>query len=230
MGVNYFCDPDCGSDHCGPGNECVPDPLGQDMGTVDIDGLADGPASLTPRAPRNNYMATGTISYPAFAEGAALTLTSTGGSQSPLSLVAEGVAPLVVHESEVALVDGQAATVTWDPPAQSGRSHLLATLNIALHGGDPMRIECDTDDDGSLEIAAELVSQLLTFNYSGFPGITLTRQSSDSVQGPDGCIDFRAYSNIERYPVTIEGLTSCNELNPDCPTGQTCNFDTLACE
>lgn len=225
------CDPACSFDEsCTEAGECIPLPSGQDMGTVTITGLKDGDITFMARAPKNNYTATGTLSYPNFDEGVTLTLSGTGATGPALSLVAEGVAPLVVNEPTVSVAMGEATTVTWNAPATAGHSRMLATLNISLHGGDPVRIECDTDDDGSLEIPEPLITALLGYNFSGFPAISLTRQSSDSVDGPHGCIDFRALSTIDRHPVEIAGLTSCNEAMDTCPAGQSCNLETLSCE
>ena len=231
MGRNLFCDPECSFDEtCGEDGQCLPQPAGQDMGTVDIAGLLDGPVTMEAREPRFNYAATGTFSYPGVEEGAAVALTGAGNVGPALALQAEGVAPLAINESEVQLSNAAAASVTWNAPAVAGRSRVLATLNISLHGGDPVRIECDAEDDGSLEIPAELVSMLLTFDYSGFPAITVTRQTSEATEGPHGCIDFRVYSSVERHPVAIEGLTSCNESQDTCTGGQSCNLELMLCE
>lgn len=226
-----FCDPDCApGENCNRDGQCVPNPVPQNLGSVEIAGLKDGPLSMEPRAPRFNYAAVGSLSYPAFDEGTPITLSATGGGAEPFTLVAEGVAALALNEAEVALEEGQPAMVTWNAPAQPGRSRVLAELNISLHGGDPLRILCDTDDDGSLVIPSGLVSELLAINYSGFPAIGVTRQTAGSVQLPWGCADFRVYSNIERHPVSIPGLTSCNEGMPNCPAGLSCNTNLMRCE
>ena len=107
---------------------------------------------------------------------------------------------------------------------------MIAELNISLHGGDPVRIRCDTGDDGSLEIPAALVTELLSYSYSGFPAISLARQTADSAATDDGCVDFRVQSSIERHPVEIEGQTSCNDQQDNCPAGQSCNYDLMVCE
>lgn len=228
QGRSLFCDPACASDQtCDENGMCIPYPVGQDLGEVTIAGLKD-PVSMTARSPAFNYNFTGMLQNPGLDEGDRVTLSAAGGTGDAFTLVAEGIAPLMVHESELALEDGQPATMTWDPPAQGGRSRLLATLNISLHGGNPVRIECDFDDTGSLEIPADLISELLGYGYSGFPAITLVRQTSDSLDHSLGCVDFRVISTANRLPVVIAGLTSCT-TNDECPMGQTCQED-LTCQ
>ncbi|MDD9944360.1 MAG: hypothetical protein OXU20_25170 [Myxococcales bacterium] len=230
-GRQLFCDPECGGDEtCDEGGTCQPHPVGQDLGAATLTGLIDGTVSMSPRAPKYNYANTGSLSYPAFEEGAPIRLEVEGGAADGFVLSAEGVAPLAVNESEVALMDGQATVVTWTPPAEAGRSRVLATVNISLHGGDPFRIECDGEDDGELEIPAELVSELLKIDYSGFPAITLRRQTADSVELPWGCADLRVFSVLDRHPISIPGLTSCNENQATCPAGQACNLAVMRCE
>jgi hypothetical protein len=127
-------------------------------------------------------------------------------------------------------VSGQAVTLSWEPPAEAGRSRVLVNLNINLHGSEPVRVECDAEDDGSLEIAPELIDALLDSEYSGFPAVTLARQTAEAIDGPDGCIDFRVRATLPRHPVQVEGLDSCNDLQPECPDGQSCNYELMLCE
>lgn len=227
-----FCDPDCGfGEVCSADGTCAPEPVGVDMGTVEVQGLVDGPIVMEPRAPRFNYTNVGSsLTHPAFEEGARITLDGSGSEGPALSLQAEGVAALVVNENPVAVAPDTATVVTWNPPAQAGRSRVIAELNISLHGGDPVRIHCDTDDDGSLEIPASLITELLSYSYSGFPAIGLVRQTAHAVTTPAGCVDFRVQSSLERHPVEIEGQVSCNDQQDDCPAGQSCNLALMLCE
>jgi len=231
VGSNNFCDPKCSADErCDVDGQCVPKPVRQNAGLVQVEGMVDGPLSIEPREGRFNYEGRGFTTYPGFQEGARIDLWTEGGTLVPMAFVAEGVAELSVQESEVPLVEGEAAMVTWDPPAASGRTRMLVDLNVTLHGGTGPRIECDTEDDGSLEIAAELVGELLKVDYSGFPGITLKRQTSDAVEGPGGCVDLVVSSAIDRHPVQIEGLFSCSPSTGIlCPDGMVCDLVRLQC-
>lgn len=223
-----FCDPECGSgETCGEDGTCLPYPTGQDVGEVMIAGLTDA-VSMTARQPANNYTFTGTLPHPGFSEGDTISLTAAGATYGPFSLVAKGIAPLMVDQDELPLSAGQPAVVTWNTPAESGDSRVVAELNIALHGGTPVRIECDVEDTGRLEISSALIDELLGYGYSGFPAITITRQTADSVSVGSGCADLRVTSTVSRLPIVIEGLVSCSD-STDCPDGQTCQ-DDLTCQ
>lgn len=225
---SLFCEPSCASDEtCDVDGSCIPYPVGQDAGAATITGLlAD--VDLEPRAPAFAYSNSGTLPNPAFAEGDTIKLEVAGGTDVPaFTLSATGIAPLVVHQESLALTAGEAAELTWDPPASEESSVILATLNISLHGGNPVRIECETADTGSLEFSAELIDALLGFGYSGFPAVAITRQSASSTELDWGCVDFRVSSTIDRLPVEIPGLVSCSESS-ECPDGQTCQED-LTC-
>lgn len=229
QGRNLFCDPECAVGEVCKADEsgCQSAPAIQSAGEVSIAGLADMVA-VSPRMPKNNYVFP-VLSEPAFAEGEGITLTAAGAETVPaLSLFTQGIAPLKTNETELTIESGQAAHLTWDAPATGGHSRVRAELNLSLHGGDPVRIECDAEDDGSLEISAALITELLGYAYGGFPAITLTRQSSDSVQVPGGCADFRVTSTVSRLHVEVPGLISCNTSTP-CPDGMTCQ-ENAACE
>jgi hypothetical protein len=223
-GRNLACAPECEvGTTCDPDGTCIPEPRNQDVGTVTINGLKDA-VSMEARAVSLNYDAAGTHQ---FDEGAAITLSATGGTLSPFDLVAEGVGLLALAGDPVTIPSATPVTVSWTPPAQPGRSHVLATLNIALHGGDPVRIECDAPDTGTLEIPAALIDELLSYAFSGFPRLDLVRQTAGSVDLDVGCVDLTvaAHATVD---VEIDGFTSCNDELP-CPMGQVCTVD-LFCE
>lgn len=229
--VGDSCDPACPfGESCDDERGCVRTPVQRSGGIVTVSGLEGGPIVMESRSSGGGkYNASGTLPNPIVNEGASITLEATGGEALPaFAIQAEGVAPLVVNEPEVALAPGRAASVTWVPPATPGRSRVLASLNLSFHGGDPYRIECDTDDDGSLEIPMTLIDQLLGYEYGGFPGLNLARRAANSVAGPDGCIEFGGSSSVNRHPVVVEGEISCNPTEPGvCPEGLACSSNWL---
>jgi len=221
------CTPECDEvgTVCGTEGSCVPDPRNQDVGSVTITGLKDA-QTMEPRAPLNTYQNVGNLQHPAFDDGAPITLSATGGVHAPFGLAAEGVAPFGLDES-VVLADGMPVVLSWTPPAQPDRSHVIAKLDIALHGGDPVYIECDAPDTGTLEISADLIDGLLSYAFSGNPRIYLARQTAGSVQTDLGCVDLVVAAR-EVLEVTIEGYVSCSDMMP-CPMGQVCGME-MFCE
>jgi hypothetical protein len=94
-------------------------------------------------------------------------------------------------------------------------------LDISHHGGTKGKIECVADDNGRLEIAAELVTRLKALGIAGWPIAELTRQAKGT--SPDVKVDLLLESKFVK-DITIPGLVSCSD-HPDCPTGQTCQVD-----
>jgi hypothetical protein len=88
-------------------------------------------------------------------------------------------------------------------------------------------IECDTEDTGSLEISAALVTKLLDLGVAGFPTVIVTREAVGSVTIAPGRVDLIVSSVVE-HAVQVSGLTSCS-ADTDCPSGQTCQSD-LTCK
>jgi hypothetical protein len=223
-GRNLACSPLCELyTTCDVDGSCIPEPRNQDVGTVTIAGVKH-PMAMEPLPPMNNYEARGTLQYPEADEGTRVTLSATGGTLEAFELVAEGVA-LLELDGAVTLADGMPMVVNWMPPAQPGRSRVLADLNIALHGGDPVHIECDAPDTGSLEISAELISELLSYAFSGNPRLFLERRTADSVELDVGCVELTVGTH-DVLDVEIEGYVSCSDMAP-CPMGQLCGQDQL---
>ena len=225
-GRQLFCDPACSpQETCDVDGSCIPYPRPHDVGTVHVKGLLDE-VDIEPIAPAFAYSNRGTLTHPAFEEGAPIELSAEGGEYDPFSLAAEGVAPLDLGDITVMLEDGSPVELAWTAPEKPGQAHVLVTLNISLHGGNPVRIECEAEDTGALTIPADLVSELLSYGYSGFPAIEIVRQTASSKQLSIGCIDLRVGSTRTRVPVEIEGATSCND-DDDCADGETCQDDAL---
>lgn len=226
-----FCDPACTNGQVCDGATCVEQSEPQDVGTVYVFGL-DEDLTITPKSSVFNYKHGGELAHPAFEEDAPVTLSATPADAPAFTLQARGVAPLAMAEdSEIVLRQHMPVELQWAAPATPGQAHVLVSLNIALHGGTPVQIDCDTEDTGSLTIPAELVTELLGYGYSGFPAINIIRQTADSVELDIGCVDFIVGSKRSRVPVTIPGLTSCvtGGDSSDCPDGQSCQ-ENMTCQ
>jgi hypothetical protein len=222
-----FCDPACASGTtCDEDGDCVPYPRNTDAGTLTLEGLS-GPVSMDAIAPSLVYYYAGDLPHPGFNAGDPVELYASGAeSYEPFSMLAFGVSALAVNQSEMPLTPDEPSTLTWTPSDSDVDRRVLVEVNIANHGGIPARIECSTLDEGSLAIPAALVNGLLNAGYSGFPSVTVTRQSADTTSTVDGCIDFTVLSSVT-LSVAIPGLVSCSS-DEDCPNGQTCLPD-LTC-
>jgi hypothetical protein len=223
-----FCGAGCGSAVCVADDQCVPNPATRDAGTVTVRGVRTEAGmtefSLTPI--RNTYVNPAAIKlpYPAFAEGDELELSAAGAAVSPFSIKGTGIAPLELPDGmSYELVADQALALTWTPPGKPNISRVQVKLDISHHGGTKGKIECDVEDDGSLEIPATMVTELLSLGIAGFPTVALTRSSVGSTTIPEGRVDLEVYSYVERA-IEIEGLVSCTE-NSQCGAMGTCGDD-----
>lgn len=228
-----FCNTPCGgSAVCVAENTCKAYPSAKSVGTVRVTGIktAAGATEFSVDPVAGSYQpAAGTsLPYPAFAEGDPITVNAAGGVYAPFSISTVGIAPLAITSTNLTVSSGQAVTLTWTPPTKSIGSKIYVKLDISHHGGTKGMIECNTDDTGSLTIAASLVTELVNLGTAGFPSIIVTRKApiGSAVIAP-GRVDLVVQSSIEQY-VTIPGVTSCNS-NTDCKNGMTCQSD-LTCK
>jgi hypothetical protein len=222
-----FCDPACASGMtCDETGSCIPYPRNIDVGTLSLEGLS-GAVSMDAITPSLVYYYAGDLPHPGFAAEDPIEIYASGaGEYEPFSMIAYGVTALSVDQNEMALVSDQGSLLSWTASDSEVDRRVLVEVNIANHGGIPARIECSTLDEVSLEIPAALVSALLSVGYSGFPSVKLTRQSADTTETIDGCVDFTVLSSVT-LPVAIPGLVSCSS-DEDCPDGQSCLAD-LTC-
>lgn len=227
------CAPSCGSSAaCVSTNTCQRYPNGLSAGAVTLSGLSmsagSSPVALTNVA--NNYqLPAGTmLTYPAFAEGATLTLQAAGEGSVPAFTASNmGIAPLTVTSTNLTVAANSAVNLTWTAPmSPSAALRIKVKLDISHHGGTRGQITCDTDDDGSLEIAAPLVTALVSLGVAGFPSIVVTRERTTSTTVAGAQINFSILSDVEQY-VTIPGVRSCTD-NADCMGMGTCRED-LTC-
>ncbi len=220
-----FCDPGCDPGWvCDVGGVCVEAPVNVDIGPVAIEGLG-GPVDVEAIPPTNIYNFTGDLPFPAFAPGDRIELY-TGNLRLGPSLVAYGIDDLDVDGDSVPLEADVDLALTWAPPSVDLDARVHVEVNIANHGGVPAKIVCETDDDGELTVAADVVTGLLDVGWSGFPSVTFTRRSADVAETDDGCFDFSVQS-VVALPAEIPGLISCSGPD-DCPPDQDCLPD-LTC-
>jgi hypothetical protein len=220
-----FCDPGCDPGFvCDTGGECVEAPTAVDIGTVVIEGLA-GPVSMDAIPPVHIYNWSGDLPFPAFAPDDRVDLYSGPNREGP-KMVAFGVEDLLVDGDLVPLVRDTSTELRWTPTTTDSDVRVHVEVNIANHGGTPAKIVCETDDDGAVDLHADLVTGLLDVGYSGFPSVTVTRRSSDVASTEDGCIDF-AVQSVVVLPADIPGLVSCSGPD-DCPDDLDCLPD-LTC-
>lgn len=233
---SLFCEAPCASGFtCGGSGECVAYPANQDVGTLVVQGLTAA-VRLNPIPPQKFYYFAGDLPAPGVAAGDSVAMTASDAlddSGDSLRLAARGVEPIVPRQTDVPLTAGSDALVTWEPAAPVDDAvRIFVEVNIANHGGTPARIECLTMDSGTLAIDSTLVEGLLALGYSGFPTVTLRRESRAAaaawVDGTElGCVEFLV-SHHAVLPAAIDGLISCSSTL-DCPQGQECQPD-LVCQ
>jgi hypothetical protein len=231
VGPSLVCNPACPNPQiCAGQNQCIDEPRFRGVGAVTVTGIGSSPVAVTALGSSGQYYTPVTTPYPPAAAGASITLTAAGGDLPGFTLAGRGIQELQ-FDTPPAVMGGQAATVTWGAPAQPGVSRILASLDIAHHGGVAARVECDFADDGSAEIPATLIDQLIERGTAGFPELTLTRRTVDSTTIAPGCVEFLVASVIPRE-VTLclspgNCIVSCAQ-GGTCPNGQACP-DDLKC-
>lgn len=227
-----FCNTPCGgSAVCVEDDTCQPYPTAHSAGTVTAKGIqtAAGASEFTMKPVANNYQppADITLKYPGFAEGDIVRMEAAGEFYSAFAVESKGIAQLEVLNSTITLEPNKAVMLTWTAPGKAGISTIHVKVDVSHHGGSKGLIECDTEDTGSLELPAALVTKLLNLGIAGFPTVLITRQSVGSITIAPGRVDLVVSSDIEKA-VDIPGLVSCTGTM-DCPMGQTCQPD-LSCK
>lgn len=227
-----FCNQACtGGAVCVEDDTCQSYPTAKSVGTVKATGIKTtaGATEFSMSPVANNYQPTGGVScpFPAFAEGDAIKLESSGGDYAPFTLSSKGISPLSLNSTGLKLQSGQALSLSWTPPGVAG-STISVKLDISHHGGTKGMIQCDADDTGSLTIAASLITELLNLGTAGFPTIIVTRTApvGSAVIAP-GRVDLTISSTVEQA-VEVPGVVSCKDTS-ECPAGQTCQSD-LTCK
>ncbi len=217
--VNPFCKQTCESDEaCNHEGECIPYPINQDVGEVDIAGLTTS-VTLSPDS-FNNYWDT-SVEHPLYTPGEPITVAAEGAFE----LRGLGVDTLLVEDADWLVQTDQDMAVTWTPGSAEAR--IVISFNIDQHGNSPVTMICETDDDGEASIPAELLEQLLAYGISGYASAWIRRRTADSVEVEWGCLDLLVYSHVA-VDMTVEGHTPCS-TDYDCPKGQHCEMKTQTC-
>ncbi len=224
---NLFCATPCESGTiCAGDDTCIPTPMKISAGTVSVAGAATT-ISKDANGITLDYNETINEPYPAFNVGDSLTLSAAGEEAPAFTLNGEGVGLMTSSAETVDVVENQDVALSWDTTGASTNSKVEIELTVNAHGGTPAWISCEADDTGSFSIPADLVQQLVDMGLSGFPRVSITRETVDSLDLSNGCVDFSVTSSLT-LDVSIDGLVSCSGTE-DCPNGQTCN-ETLVCE
>jgi hypothetical protein len=225
---NPFCDPPCDpQETCDLTETCVAAPVGQDVGTVTVTGLTTA-ASMDPVAPTFTYFDV-SLDDPPYAPGDTIVVRSSGGDWPPMEMFGVGVEPIAIPDTSLVLTQDQDLHVAWTAPVGAAvRSTIYFRITIDQHGNTPVQLQCETADDGSIDVPASLVSQLIGFGVTGFPNAVLYRHTVDSQPLGDGCVQFEVRSEAEPS-VEVAGFVPCVS-NDDCPTGSDCNIATGLCE
>jgi len=232
VGPSYGCTTTCPTGQvCGGPNQCVDDPLYQPAGKLTLSGV--GPSAVTvdqvtPTVAQYSWSPSmaSPIAYPPFSPGANVSLTSTGGATVPaLSLGGRGIEPLVATETGLMFTRGEAFTFHWTAAAQAGDARIYAGMEIAHHGGVAAHLECELPDTGTATVPEPLLTALIDKGLFGFPELTISRATYDSVSTAGGCVDFGVVSSVARQLIgcTAPGMCKNSCLTDDeCTAPQTC--------
>lgn len=220
-----FCDPLCAAGKaCTVDATCVSEPKSLNAGTATITGLL-GPVAMEPVQPGNRYFDT-SLPTVGFEADAKIRLRTSGDELEALDMSAVGVAPLALLDSKFVVARDKPLVVQWKKTAR-GKGKIRVTVNVDQHGSSPITLECATDDVGSHEIPAKLMTALLDAGVSGFPTGHVFRESVDSREVEGGCVDFLVGSHL-LAAIEVEGHTPCNRP-ADCKPSETCQIATNTC-
>jgi hypothetical protein len=220
------CDPSCSSGTtCNAEGDCQPMARAQNLGTVTIDGLG-ATITLEPHAPGNAYFRD--VDYSSESPAELVRLSTTRGYAGKQQLFAFGVPPLELMTGRWLFRKGNPLTIKWRTSDGPSAARVAIDLSVDQHGTTPARLLCDTEDTGALVISAEVVDTLLDAGVTGYPSAMIARRSVDSVDVPDGCMEFRVES-VRTPDVAVAGYTPCSSQS-QCPEGQTCNLALERCE
>ncbi len=225
-----FCETPCGgSAICVAENTCAPYPAKITVGDLTTTGVTseDGESSFSLKPIANNYQLTGVkLNYPPFNEGDPVSVSATGDSvTASFELTTKAIKPLVVTSSDIVLNDATDLTLEWEAAGASASSMIHIEMDLSHHGGTKGKVECETADDGSITISANMVDMLKAQGLSGFPKIEMLRQSEQTHSFHEVRVSVESLVSME---VGIPGLVSCSG-NGDCPDGQSCAAD-LKCQ
>lgn len=190
---NPFCDPPClAGNICGQDGSCFAYPENQNVGTVFVTGLFE-PVEMTPTQTGNRYFDT-SLPDPAYVSGDPIELVASGGDLEGFHLFGVGVDPLQLIDAYWAVSPGTPIEINWHPGGQEAAS-IYISISVDQHGLSPGLIVCEAPDTGSLTIPSQIVDSLIELGVSGFPSGNIYRQTVDSAQLKQGCVEFAVYSH-----------------------------------
>lgn len=221
------CNPVCAPGQtCDVDGTCIPAPVGQDQGTVTVQGLVS-PVSLEPLPPGNNYFFT-RLAHPGFGAGDPILLTSTLGYFGTLELWGVGVTQLQPSDELWTINEGLPLDLAWTADSVDERTRVFVELNIDQHGLTPVTATCDFADDGAAQIPADIIDGLIAAGVTGFPSGRVTRRTVDSQTRGDECVEF-VVSSIRTIGVEVTGFVPCT-TTADCPDGTSCVLAIQQCQ
>lgn len=217
--TNPYCDPGCSSDEaCTDAGECVPYPLGQDLGTVTVEGLLETVA-MEPVEPDNSYFDT-SIPNPPWTDGAVVRLTA-----GTMELEGLGFPTFAPNEPAWTISSGAPLAVTWSAAPSDTLTTVHLDLTIDQHGATPLTLTCEFADDGTGEVPAALVDQLVASGVTGYPNGRIGRRTVDraewSTGSATGCVEMVVTQPVVP-DVTVSGFYPCTG-DEDCPGELTCD-------
>jgi hypothetical protein len=213
------CQPACtGSKVCSEQLQCEYGAWPMDVGAISVTGV--GPDELTMTASDGSYLLDGAdaLPYPPCSAGASVDLAADGGQFGPFTLTGECIAPLV-FDSEIKVERHRPATFSWTH-ANAGSGRMRVQLALGGASRAPIRIVCDVDDTGQIEISAELLEQLIKLGVTGIPTVTLTRLSAGTTDGSEPRQVFLSIQHSVVREFEIASVTCANDT--DCPPAQIC--------
>jgi len=203
----WSCSPACGGGEiCNNESDCVPFPANLDWGTAIAAGLTT-PVRMEPDTSFNYQFQdnptteVAELENPPFVPGERVVLWAEGGPETQeIFLDGMGVTPLEVETKDYTMYDDMDMEVTW-VPSDDTEGEIFGQFTIDQHGASKMWVYCSWEDDGSGIIPANLVHELyvdlLEAPLLGFATAYLFRRTVDSIELPQGCVEFRVLSQIQ---------------------------------
>lgn len=220
-----FCAPSCsGSAACVGDGVCQAYPTSRSVGIVRVKGIATatGASEFSMEPEANSYQPAESLPLQSFQEGDLIRFEAQGDYFPGFAVEARGIGALHVTNESLSLAEDQELILTWDKPRLPENAKIRVKLDLSHHGGTKGKIDCETNDTGSLRVAASLLTQLLRLGVAGFPSMTITRSSSGTAASADNVV-LEVSSEVERQ-VQVAGVVSCND-DADCPDGGICQKD-----
>ncbi len=221
------CDPDCGADVCIEDGVCTPNAVGLNAGPVTLSGLrtmaGEETVELDPLIPLNSYQLAQTLPYQPFDEGDAIRMEASGADLPPFAAESVGIVPIELQgPDEIPVTPGESLPLRWLAGGEPA-ARIRVEIDISHHGGTRGIIRCDAEDDGELDVPADLVTGLIDLGVSGFPVVNLTRHADGDTMVGEYRVVLSVMSGAQRG-LLLPGIISCLD-DSVCPDGQTCLFD-----